>query len=188
MFTAFSSVRQAAVLGPLFLVTLAYFKRRLVMLVFLSPSWERKPAEKRDEGGEAQAGVRLSSHGPAHDQMKEWYLLWHLNGKGRAAAECSVGVNGIEQESRWSGQDTYLHVNQSTQVRSPEHEGVLLCGVMIKEFNASQKVSWLRSSEDFLLTQAKANCVLRQWRILEMSKFITSTVPVKQSIQSKYQG
>lgn len=85
------------------------------MLVFLSLSWERKPAESGDEG-EAQPGVRVSSHGPAHDQMKERYLFWHHNRRGRAAAEHTVGVNRIERECRWGGLDTYLHVYQLTQV------------------------------------------------------------------------
>lgn len=111
------------------------------MLVFMSPSWERKPAEKRDEG-EAQAGVRVSSHGPAHDQMKERYLFWHHTGGGRAAPESAVGVSGIEEECRWGGLDTYLHVYQLAQVQNPELWGVLLCGVMIKEFNVGQSASW----------------------------------------------
>lgn len=77
-------------------------RRRWVMLVFMSPSWERKPAEKRDEG-EAQAGVESLFPWTPHDQMKESYLFWHHNRRGRAAPEWAVGVNGIEKECRWGG-------------------------------------------------------------------------------------
>lgn len=69
------------------------------MLVFLSPSWDRKPSWGGLEG-EAQAGVRATSHEAAHDQMKKWYLFWHHKGKGRASAQRNVRVNGTEQECR----------------------------------------------------------------------------------------
>lgn len=73
-------------------------------------------------------------------KMKERYLFWHHTGGGRAAPESAVVVSGIEEECRW-GLDTYLHVYQLAQVQKPEL-GVLLCGVMIKEFNVGQSASW----------------------------------------------
>lgn len=112
------------------------------MLVFLSLSWERKPVRKEGDEGEAQAGVRVPCHGPAHDQIKEWYLFWHHNGRDRYAAECAVGVKRIEQECKWEGPNTYLHVHQLTEVWKPELQEVLLCGVTIKEFSVNQKTSW----------------------------------------------
>lgn len=169
-------------------------RRRWVMLVFMSPSWERKPAEKRDEG-EAQAGVRVSSHGPAHDQMKERYLFWHHTGGGRAAPESAVGVSGIEEECRW-GLDTYLHVYQLAQVQKPEFGGVLLCGVMIKEFNVGQSASWQAVSHFRVWILQKTPQKALQWSLCskemvgpyrnqnlmcdqarELCQFISSLVP-----------